>query len=46
MKSISVIIPAHNEEKYAARCIRSVKAAFGDFSQYHFLRMRRIQAKQ
>ena len=27
MKSISVIIPAHNEEKYVARCIRSVKAA-------------------
>lgn len=27
MKSISVIIPAHNEEKYAARCIGSVKAA-------------------
>ena len=27
MNSISVIIPAHNEEKYAARCIRSVKAA-------------------
>ena len=25
--SISVIIPAHNEEKYVARCIRSVKAA-------------------
>lgn len=27
MKSISVIIPAHNEEKYVARCIRSVRAA-------------------
>ena len=27
MKSISVIIPAHNEEKYVERCIRSVKAA-------------------
>lgn len=27
MKSISVIIPAHNEEKYVARCIRSIKAA-------------------
>ncbi|MBR1750784.1 MAG: glycosyltransferase [Ruminococcus sp.] len=27
MKSISVIIPAHNEEKYAARCICSIKAA-------------------
>lgn len=25
MKIISVVIPAHNEEKYAARCIRSVK---------------------
>lgn len=25
--SISVIIPAHNEEKYVRRCIRSVKAA-------------------
>ncbi|MBR1724179.1 MAG: glycosyltransferase [Ruminococcus sp.] len=29
MKSISVIIPAHNEEKYVARCIRSVKTAAG-----------------
>lgn len=27
MKSISVIIPAHNEEKYVSRCIRSVRAA-------------------
>lgn len=27
MKSISVLIPAHNEEKYAARCVGSVKAA-------------------
>lgn len=27
MKSISVIIPAHNEEKYVARCIRSIKTA-------------------
>ena len=27
MKSISVIIPAHNEEKYVARCIHSVKTA-------------------
>ena len=26
-KSISVIIPAHNEEKYVSRCIRSVKKA-------------------
>lgn len=25
--SFSVVIPAHNEEKYVARCIRSVKAA-------------------
>ncbi|MBQ3140005.1 MAG: glycosyltransferase [Ruminococcus sp.] len=27
MKKISVIIPAHNEEKYIARCICSIKAA-------------------
>jgi len=27
MKSISVIIPAHNEERYVARCIRSIRAA-------------------
>ena len=27
MSTISVVIPAHNEEKYVARCIRSVKAA-------------------
>ena len=26
-KKISVIIPAHNEEKYVSRCIRSIKAA-------------------
>ena len=32
MKSISVIIPAHNEEKYVERCIRSVKAAAGLYS--------------
>ncbi len=25
--SITVVIPAHNEEKYVARCLRSVKAA-------------------
>lgn len=25
MKKISVIVPAHNEEKYVARCIRSIK---------------------
>ena len=25
--TVTVVIPAHNEEKYAARCIRSVKAA-------------------
>ena len=31
MKSISVIIPAHNEEKYVARCINSVRAAAGKF---------------
>ena len=31
MKSISVIIPAHNEEKYVARCISSVRAAAGKF---------------
>ena len=27
--SFTVVIPAHNEEKYVARCIRSVKAAAG-----------------
>lgn len=27
MKTISVVIPAHNEEKYVARCIKSVKIA-------------------
>ena len=27
MKKISVIVPAHNEEKYIARCICSIKAA-------------------
>ena len=27
MKTISVIIPAHNEERYVRRCIRSVRAA-------------------
>lgn len=27
MKTISVVIPAHNEEKYVARCIRSIKTA-------------------
>lgn len=27
MKTLSVVIPAHNEERYAARCIRSVQAA-------------------
>ena len=27
MKSITVVIPAHNEEKYVERCIRSVKAS-------------------
>ena len=31
MKSISVIIPAHNEEKYVARCIRSVRAAAKEY---------------
>ena len=28
---ISVIIPAHNEEKYIARCIRSIKKAESEF---------------
>lgn len=28
---ISVIIPAHNEEKYIKRCIRSIKKAAGEF---------------
>lgn len=32
MKSISVIVPAHNEEKYVARCIRSIKAAAAVYS--------------
>lgn len=27
MKTMSVVIPAHNEEKYVARCIKSVKTA-------------------
>lgn len=27
MKTITVVIPAHNEEKYVARCIKSVKKA-------------------
>lgn len=27
MKTMSVVIPAHNEEKYVARCIRSIKIA-------------------
>ena len=27
MKKVSVVIPAHNEEKYVRRCIRSVKKA-------------------
>lgn len=27
MKTMTVVIPAHNEEKYVARCIRSVKTA-------------------
>lgn len=27
MKTMSVVIPAHNEERYVARCIRSVKTA-------------------
>ena len=27
MKSISVVIPAHNEENYIEKCIESVKAA-------------------
>lgn len=27
MKSVTVVIPAHNEEQYAARCLRSVKRA-------------------
>lgn len=31
MKSISVIVPAHNEEKYVARCIRSIKAAAANY---------------
>ena len=31
MKSISVIIPAHNEEKYIARCIESIKKSQKDF---------------
>ena len=31
MKSISVIVPAHNEEKYVERCIRSIRAAAGSY---------------
>ena len=31
MRSISVIVPAHNEEKYVERCIRSIKAAAGSY---------------
>ena len=34
--SMTVVIPAHNEEKYAARCIRSVKRsvqAYGGFEE-------------
>ena len=27
MKTISVIVPAHNEEKYVVRCIRSIQSA-------------------
>lgn len=32
MKSISVVIPAHNEEKYVGRCIRSIKNAAQNYS--------------
>ena len=31
MKSISVIVPAHNEEKYVERCIRSIRTAAGSY---------------
>ena len=31
MRTISIVIPAHNEEKYVARCIRSVKTAASQF---------------
>lgn len=32
MKTISVIIPAHNEEKYVARCIKSIRRAASNYS--------------
>ena len=31
MKSISVVIPAHNEEKYVARCLRSICSAAKEY---------------
>ena len=34
---ISVIIPAHNEEKYIARCIRSIRRAEREFAERKFI---------